>query len=124
MNFFDAVIEKIDGKYRVFFENRHLEWDDVSEHFDKINLGRKEIVLGIRPEHIKIVRENFLKQKRSAVFQSQCHCFRNDGLNCILHVKTENNQKLVIRVQTIEPSKQDRLNLEKNGSVEFTFDRK
>jgi multiple sugar transport system ATP-binding protein len=124
MNFFDAVIEKIDGKYRVFFENRHLEVrDDVSEHFDKINLGRKEIVLGIRPEHIKIVRENFPKQKGVQYFKANVIVSEMMGSELHLHVKTENNQKLVIRVQTIELSKQDRLNLEKNGSVEFTFDR-
>ena len=58
MNFFNAKLNKVDGKYSVTLGNYTVELsEDKQAALAKNNVAEQEIVLGVRPEHIGLVDE-------------------------------------------------------------------
>ena len=58
MNFFDAKLVKVDGKYAVQLENVTVVLsDEKQEKLAKNDVAEQEITLGIRPEHLELVNE-------------------------------------------------------------------
>lgn len=57
MNFFDVSAEEIDGKIRLISEGFTLELPEDMSQALRQNLKEAELILGIRPEHIRLYKE-------------------------------------------------------------------
>lgn len=57
MNFFDVSVEEVDGKLRLVSEGFTLELPEDLSQTLKEGLKGGELVLGVRPEHVKLYKE-------------------------------------------------------------------
>ena len=61
MNFFDAKLIKVDGKYAVQLENVTVVLsDEKQEKLAKNEVAEQEIILGVRPEHLELAQEGLV----------------------------------------------------------------
>jgi multiple sugar transport system ATP-binding protein len=96
MNLIDATIEKKEGEYYVNFKEYSIlipKNKGGKEIFESY-VG-KNIVLGIRPEHIHIEKE-FLEKHKESVINTEVVLHELMGAEVYLHVNC-NEQKLTIR---------------------------
>ena len=120
MNVFDAKLVENGGKYSVeAFGAKIPVGGEKGKALAEKNIGTREITLGVRPEHMVIAT----KPSADAI---ECTLEVNEmmGSELHLHLVTKNDERLILRVDTIDLSKEDREALVQDAKVYVTFEGK
>ena len=115
MNFFDAKLVKAGKEYAVELNGVNFPLTGrASEKLAETNAEEKEIILGVRPEHITLVKDskNAVKTKVeiSEMMGSEAH----------VHVKV-NEKDVIVRVQILGLDEDISKAISMSGEVSFTF---
>ena len=117
MNFFDARLERIGEAYRVILHGIALDLSEEQQAALRANgTESQEITLGVRPEHITLVRGESPENK----FPATVEVSELMGTFIHLHVKTgEDNAVLVLSTISLPEEKQGGFKL--GDRIEFAF---
>ena len=120
MNTFKANLVNEDGKYYVeAFGAKILVDGEKGEELAKRDIKGQEIILGVRPEHI------VLDDKLGAhSIETTLEVNEMMGSELHLHVNTTSNDKLIVRVPTINLTNSQRNSLVFGSKVYITFEGK
>lgn len=83
------------------------------------NVGAQPIYLGVRPEHVTLVRE-----KKGASFPVTIEVNEMMGSEYHLHVTTEDGTKLIVRIPTINLSEEERTKMVSGEVINIAFEGK
>ena len=120
MNTFKTNLVCEGGKYYVTPYGAKIEvTGDKAKMLVEKNLGTREIVLGVRPEHITLTD----KSNPSAI---PCTIQVNEmmGSELHLHVLVEGGDKLIVRIPTVSLTDAERSNLVYGSTIYVTFEGK
>ena len=120
MNTFKTNLVCEGGKYYVTPYGAKIEvTGDKEKMLAEKNLGTREIVLGVRPEHITLTD----KSNPSAI---PCTIQVNEmmGSELHLHVLVEGGDKLIVRIPTVSLTDAERSNLVYGSTIYVTFEGK
>ena len=117
MNFLKADLKKDGAKYSVSLLGVTIPLnDDQNAALAANGVGSQEITLGVRPEHT------------TALFESQpnsieCTILVNEmmGSELHLHLKTKNEDNIILRLPTIDLTKEQRDQLTYGNKMYITF---
>lgn len=124
MNFFNARLELPDHHYYVAMGNMRLPLSqDTNEKFKSRQQGIGNIIIGVRPEHIKVVPEGTPDAVKALV-----DVFEIMGSEVYLHTNFE-EQSVIIRMQAtemaelnIKPGYQEEVNFILSNNLMHIFD--
>ena len=112
MNFFDAKLVKIDGKYAVQLENvTAILSDEKQEKLAKNDVAEQEIILGVRPEHLELAQEGIVAKVDVAEMM---------GSSVHLHV-TAMGRDVVLVISTMNMTGAEVKALATGATVHFGF---
>ena len=112
MNFFDAKLIKVDGKYAVQLENKTVILSDEKQaKLVNNNVAEQEIVLGIRPEHLELSSEGIVTKVDVAEMM---------GSSVHLHV-TAMGRDVVMVISTMNMTGAEIKALSTGATVYFSF---
>lgn len=116
MNFFDAQLLVEDGRYGVKLMNRVIELpEEAQKRLKAANTPAKEILLGIRPEHISVVVGS-----DDGGFVGQVDVSEMMGSEIHLHVNA-GGQDVVLRVPTTDLPEKYRTGIAHGTEVRFSI---
>lgn len=116
MNFFDAQLLVEDGRYGVKLMNRVIELpEEAQKRLKAANMPAKEILLGIRPEHISVVVGS-----DDGGFVGQVDVSEMMGSEIHLHVNAD-GQDVVLRVPTTDLPEKYRTGIAHGTEVRFSI---
>ena len=116
MNIIRTKLVEENGKYFVTPFGVKLPVDDEqAEKFKQLNIKEKEIVLGVRPEHISLTHDT------ENAIASTVQVNEMMGSELHLHVITADGTKLIVRTPTVDLSVDERANLRNGYGVHMTF---
>ena len=120
MNTFNAKLEKVGNEYFVECFGAKLPVKGVqASKLDEKSITDKDIILGVRPEHI-VLR----KEKASDTIQTKILVNEMMGSELHLHVQTEDGTNLIVRVPTIQLTHEEREKLVYGADVSISFESK
>ncbi len=112
MNFFDAKLVKVDGKYAVQLENETVILsDEKQEKLIKNEAVEQDIVLGVRPEHLELSPNGIVAKVDVAEMM---------GSSVHLHV-TAMGRDVVLVISTMNMTGAEVKALTTGATVHFTF---
>jgi len=112
MNFFDAKLIKVDGKYAVQLENLTVVLsDEKQERLAKNDVAEQEITLGVRPEHLGLVQDGLVAKVDVAEMM---------GSSVHLHV-TAMGRDVVLVISTMNMTGAEIKALSTGATVHFGF---
>ena len=112
MNFFDAKLIKVDGKYAVQLENVTVVLsDEKQEKLAKNEVAEQEIILGVRPEHLELAQEGLVAKIDVAEMM---------GSSVHLHV-TAMGRDVVLVISTMNMTGAEVKALSTGAAVHFDF---
>ncbi len=117
MNFLKADLDCKGEKYSVSLLGAEIPLnDEQNEALKKKNTGQRKIILGVRPEHTTAL---FEKQQNDI----ECTILVNEmmGSELHLHLKTENDDNIILRLPTIDLTKERRESLTYGRKMYITF---
>ena len=117
MNFLKAKLSKEGDKYFVSLQGVRIPLNaDQNEALAKNGVGSQDITLGVRPEHTTALFEN---QENSI----ECTILVNEmmGSELHLHLKTKNDDNIILRLPTIDLTKEQRAQLTYGNKMYITF---
>lgn len=118
MNTFKTQLTEQDGKYFVSPFGTQLEvTGDKGKQLAQHKIGNREVILGVRPEHITLAK------KGSGI---PCTIEVNEmmGSELHLHVITPTNERLIVRIPTVGLTAEERNNMVRGNKIEVTFEGK
>ena len=117
MNVMNADLMEENGKYYVNLLGARMEVDgDNGRLLKEKNIGSRPVILGVRPEHITletVAAENTID---STILVNEMM-----GSELHLHVKTSEDEKLIVRTPTVNLSHEERTQLHIGKPVHLTF---
>ncbi len=116
MNFFDAQLEKEDGKYYVKLGKYTVELDaDKQKRLKKLDIQSQPVTLGVRPEHTEVGSKGVeATVEVSEMMGSSIHLHANaDGHDVIMIVPFNNDRNIY--------AMGDKIHFTFNGSVAHVF---
>ena len=120
MNTFKTNLIEKGGKYSVeFFGSEFPIEGEKKEMLAKKGIKSREILLGVRPEHISLADKN---SKASIPVTIQVNEMM--GSEYHLHVITNDGTKIIVRIPTINLSDAERANLVNGKVINITFESK
>ena len=112
MNFFDAKLIKVDGKYAVQLENATVVLsDEKQEKLAKNDVAEQEITLGVRPEHLSLAQDGIVAKVDVAEMM---------GSSVHLHV-TAMGRDVVLVISTMNMTGAEIKSLSTGATVHFGF---
>ena len=118
MNIMKTNLIKENGKYYVTpFGSKIEVTGEKGEELKKRNVEPKEILLGVRPEHITLAKPGEGITTRLEVNEMM-------GSELHLHVYTEDETRLIVRVPTINLTADQRTNMVFGTPLNITFEGK
>ena len=116
MNIMKTQLVEENGKYYVTPYGSKIEVDgENGERLHKAGYGSREVLLGVRPEHIDLAEagENAINGTMlvNEMMGSELH----------LHVRVEDNTKMIVRTPTVNLSLEEKKQLRKNHEVHLSF---
>ena len=116
MNIMKTQLVEENGKYYVTPFGAKIEVDgENGELLRSRNLGSREILLGVRPEHINLAEAGEDTINGTILVNEMM------GSELHLHVRVDENSKLIARTPTVNLTHQERKQLRKNQSVHLSF---
>ena len=120
MNIFKTNLVCENGKYYVTPYGAKIEvTGKKAEMLHERNVGSREILLGVRPEHLTLTNENDPAAITCTVTVNEMM-----GSELHLHVVEENGDKLIVRVPTIALDDEQRKSLVYGAKIYVTFEGK
>ena len=120
MNFMDAKLLKNGGEYAVEVLGHKVVIDgEKGELLRKNQAQAGDIVLGVRPEHMSVK----FKKEENAI-EGVIVVNEMMGSELHLHVNVGLNRNVILRVPTIDLTKEQRLTLESGNKLYFSFSSK
>ena len=120
MNFMDAKLVKENGGYAVEVLGHKVVIDgEKGDLLKDNNAPAGNIVLGVRPEHMSVK----FKKEENAI-EGVIVVNEMMGSELHLHVKVGLNRNVILRVPTIDLTKEQRLALESGNKLYFSFSSK
>ena len=117
MNFLKADLIKDEGKYSVSLLGVTIPLnEEQNDALAKNGVTTQEIILGVRPEHTTALFEN---QDNSIECTIQVNEMMGSELH--LHLITKNDDKIILRLPTIDLSKEQRAQLSYGNKMYITF---
>ena len=116
MNIMKTRLVEENGKYYVTPYGSKIEVDgENGERLRKAGYGSREVLLGVRPEHIDLAEagENAIN---GTVLVNEMM-----GSELHLHVRVEDNTKMIVRTPTVNLSLEEKKQLRKNHEVHLSF---
>ena len=116
MNIMKTQLVEENGKYYVTPYGSKIEVDgENGERLRKAGYGSREVLLGVRPEHIDLAEagENAIN---GTVLVNEMM-----GSELHLHVRVEDNTKMIVRTPTVNLSLEEKKQLRKNHEVHLSF---
>ena len=116
MNIMKTQLVEENGKYYVTPYGSKIEVDgENGERLRKAGYGSREVLLGVRPEHIDLAEagENAINGTMlvNEMMGSELH----------LHVRVEDSTKMIVRTPTVNLSLEEKKDLRKNKEVHLSF---
>ena len=116
MNIMKTQLVEENGKYYVTPYGSKIEVDgENGERLREAGYGNREVLLGVRPEHIDLAEagENAINGTMlvNEMMGSELH----------LHVRVEDNTKMIVRTPTVNLSLEEKKQLRKNHEVHLSF---
>ena len=116
MNIMKTQLVEENGKYYVTPYGSKIEVDgENGERLRKAGYGSREVLLGVRPEHIDLAEagENAINGTMlvNEMMGSELH----------LHVRVEDDTKMIVRTPTVNLSLEEKKQLRKNHEVHLSF---
>ena len=116
MNIMKTQLVKENGKYYVTPFGAKIEVDgENGELLRQAGLDSREILLGVRPEHINLAEETDDAISGTILVNEMM------GSELHLHVRTNDGSKLIARTPTVNLSHEEKKGLRKNKEVYLTF---
>ena len=116
MNFFDAKLQKKDGKYQIAVADAVIELADKAQKIlTEKGVGDMDVVAGIRPEHISFAPVAGPHTVSSTVDVSEMM-----GSEVYLHV-TAAGKDVVLRIPTTELPEEHRAGIPYGTAINFAF---
>ena len=120
MNTFKTKLVNEGGKYYVTPYGAKIEvTGDKGAALAKKNIGSREIVLGVRPEHITLADKN-----NANAIPCQIQVNEMMGSEFHLHVLVEGGDKLIVRIPTVSLTDEQRRSLVYGATIYITFEGK
>ena len=120
MNTFKTNLVAEDGKYYVTPYGAKIEvTGDKAKMLADKKVGSREIVLGVRPEHITLADKN---DPQSIACTIQVNEMMGSELH--LHVLVESGDRLIVRIPTVSLSDEQRRGLVSGATMYITFEGK
>ena len=117
MNTFRTQLIKEGDKYYVTPFGAKLEVDGITgELLKEKNIAPGEIILGVRPEHINLVKDAAENAIEGTVLVNEMM-----GSELHLHIKVEGDTKIVARIPTVDLSHEERKELRTGHPMRLTF---
>ena len=116
MNIMKTQLVEENGKYYVTPYGSKIEVDgENGERLRKAGYGSREVLLGVRPEHIDLAEagENAIN---GTVLVNEMM-----GSELHLHVRVEDSTKMIVRTPTVNLSLEEKKQLRKNHEVHLSF---
>jgi ABC-type sugar transport systems, ATPase components len=117
MNFLKANLEKTGEGYRVNILGVTIPLNpDQNEVLAQKGVGTQEIILGVRPEHTSVLFEN-------ADNAIACTIDVNEmmGSELHLHLSSRNDDRIIVRLPTVDLTKEQRDSLAHGKDMYITF---
>ena len=116
MNIMKTQLVEENGKYYVTPYGSKIEVDgENGERLREAGYGSREVLLGVRPEHIDLAEagENAINGTMlvNEMMGSELH----------LHVRVEDNTKMIVRSPTVNLTHEEKKDLRKNKEVHLSF---
>ena len=118
MNTFPAHLSRENGRYFVRAFDSKIEVDGAkAQELKDFNIEDRDIILGVRPEHI-VIRDNASQDT------IECRVLVNEmmGSELHLHVVTKDEKELIVRVPTINLTAYQRENLRYGSIINISFE--
>ena len=116
MNIMKTQLVEENGKYYVTPYGSKIEVDGVNgELLREKNVGSREILLGVRPEHINLAEAGADTINGTVLVNEMM------GSELHLHVHVEDNTKMIVRTPTVNLSLEEKKQLRKNHEVHLSF---
>ena len=116
MNIMKTQLVEENGKYYVTPYGSKIEVDGVNgELLREKNVGSREILLGVRPEHINLAEAGADTINGTVLVNEMM------GSELHLHVRVEDNTKMIVRTPTVNLSLEEKKQLRKNHEVHLSF---
>ena len=120
MNTFDTNLICENGKYYVTPYGAKIEvTGKKAEMLRERKIGSRKITLGVRPEHITMADKN-----DSAAITCTLKVNEMMGSELHLHVTTDNNDKLIVRIPTVTLEDEERTAMVYGSKLHITFEGK
>ena len=116
MNFFDAkLINHGDATYSILFNDVLFGLtDDICRSLNSKHVVSQDIILGVRPEHIMLVKDG------GSIIKAQVQISEMMGSEYQVHVRIA-EKDVIIRVQMMGLDKDITAAIENGGEISFTF---
>ena len=116
MNIMKTQLVEENGKYYVTPYGSKIEVDGVNgELLREKNVGSREILLGVRPEHINLAEAGEDTINGTILVNEMM------GSELHLHVRVDDNSKMIVRTPTVNLTHEERTQLRKNQPVHLSF---
>ena len=120
MNTFKTTLNKKGDKYSVtFFGTEFPISGEKLEMLKKKNIESRDVLLGVRPEHIVLAKEGAKASIPVTILVNEMM-----GSEYHLHVETQDGTKIVVRIPTIHLSDEERAELVSGKVINITFEAK
>ena len=117
MNTFHSKLVKENGTYYVTPYGSKIPVDgETGELLQKANIPSREVVLGVRPEHIVLSKAGLPEAIPCTIIVNEMM-----GSEIHIHALTENGEQLVVRVPTLGLSREERAGLVNGATIYVTF---
>lgn len=122
MNTFKVELTKENGKYYVHPFGAKIEVKgEKATMLEQKNIQNQKVILGVRPEHMLL---KFEKEDESSI-EAEIVVNEMMGSELYLHIKPlDSNEQLILRVPTIQLSKEERNSLVAGKKIYVTFEGK
>ena len=119
MNTFKAQLVEEKGKYHVEVFDAKLPVDgEKAQLLKEKGVESREVILGVRPEHISLAKAG------PSAIKTTIQVNEMMGSELHLHVLTEDNTSLIVRVPTIQLTTEERNNMVAGNELLITFEGK
>ena len=117
MNFLKANLVKVSGGYSVELLGVKLPLNDEQNAvLSNKGIGSQEIILGVRPEHTTVLFE-----KADNAIECTIDVNEMMGSELHLHLSSQNKDSIIVRLPTVDLTKEQRQQLSYGNKMYITF---
>ncbi|MBR5059399.1 MAG: sn-glycerol-3-phosphate ABC transporter ATP-binding protein UgpC [Clostridia bacterium] len=117
MNVLETTLEKWDGKYYVEAYGAEIPIDDdKGQALIEKGIGTQYVVLGVRPEHIQLS-----KPGDPHAFCCRIRVNEMMGSEYHIHALTDSSDEIIVRIPTMDLTREEREQLEHGNYIYVTF---